>query len=185
MELTKVGAETASWGNMRDGLSDRKARQYLRAVFDIMPLPAFIVREDVLVQDFNKAAARFLGPSPELALERRGGEALHCLHAKGKECGRSAPCQDCVIRQCVNRALGGSATHRQLHRAELEGEEGSKRIDLLVSALPLPGNDVPQALLVLEDVGDLLALRDLVPDCGQAPSVPGDPAILAPDWDRP
>ena len=126
--------------------------QYLRTVFDTMPLPAFIVDEDVRIHDFNSAAVEFLGPNPALALYRRGGEAFHCIHAGVNNCGGAEACKDCVIRNSVIKAMSGKATCREIHKAELRTRHGTTNIDLLITTSLLPYTDTPQALVILEDV---------------------------------
>ena len=101
---------------MCSGQEDLEKRQYLRAIFDTIPLPTFIVDEDVRIQDYNAAAGFLLGPEPERALHHRGGEALHCIHAEANGCGQSEPCKACVIRNSVSAAIRGRVTHRESRR---------------------------------------------------------------------
>lgn len=154
--------------------NNRQDRQYLRTIFDTVPLPTLVVDEDVRIQDYNKAAGRLLGPQPELILHRRGGDALHCLHSEEKGCGRGVACQHCVIRNSVKEALTGGETHRRMHKAELRSEEKTVMIDLLVTATPLPGGDSPQVLLILEDISELLTLRGLIPICARCKKMRDD-----------
>ncbi len=125
--------------------------QYLRAIFDTIPLPAFIVDGDVRIHDFNTAAEAFLGPEPAAALYRRGGEAFHCIHAGLKGCGRSEACRDCAIRNGVSQALTGQGTHRALHRAKIRNGNSTVRLDLLITASLLPYREEPRVLVLLED----------------------------------
>lgn len=146
----------------------------LRVIFDTIPLPTFVVDEDVCIQEFNKTAARLLGPEPESALHRRGGEALHCIHSEAHGCGRNEPCKQCVIRNSVNSAIRGRATHRQIHKAELRNGPGIAIVDLQVTASPLPDSGNPRVLLILEDVSELFALRGLLPICARCKKVRDD-----------
>ncbi len=139
-------------------IAEQKA-QYLRAVFDAIPLPAFIVDSDVRIQDFNIAAERFLGPEPAAGLWRRGGEAFRCIHSEENGCGHSAPCGDCVIRNSVSEAMKGRSTCRAIHQAEVRTQSGTARVELLVTVNLLPYTDSPQALLILEDVSEILRLH--------------------------
>src|ERR1043166_4957144 len=91
---------------------DDSTVQYLRTVFDAIPLPTFSVDADLCIHDFNAAAAQLLGPEPQMAFLRRGGDALHCIHAEAKGCGNNEPCKDCVIRHSVTKALAEGQTHR-------------------------------------------------------------------------
>jgi PAS domain-containing protein len=149
-------------------------RQYLRTLFDTSPLPTFVVDGDVQIQDYNTAAAALLGPEPEMAFHRRGGDALGCIHAEAKGCGQSEPCRDCVIRNSVKTAIRGQTTHREIHKAELRRGGNTTVIDLLVTAAPLPEAEREQALVILEDVSELLTLRGLLPICCQCKKVRDD-----------
>ena len=143
---------------MNHAATDEFKAQYLRAVFDSIPHPAFIVDEDVRILDFNLAAEPFLGPEPASALHQRGGEALHCLHAGPQGCGKAAHCRDCIIRNSVRKALAGMGVSRELHRAELRTGEGVAPIELLVTTGLLPYTNTPCAMLILEDLSATLAL---------------------------
>ena len=156
------------------GQNDLEKRQYLRIIFDTIPLPAFIVDEDVRLQDFNVTAGLLLGPEPELALYSRGGDALHCILAEANGCGQSEPCKDCVIRNSVKAALSGRVTHRETHTARLLSQGKTIEIDLLGTATPLPDSEVPRVLLLLEDISELLTLRGLLPICCQCKKVRDD-----------
>lgn len=130
---------------------DEQRTQYLRAIFDAFPVPAFIVDDDVKIHDFNTAAEALLGPEPAMSLYRRGGEVLHCIHAEKEGCGKAEFCRDCVIRNGVSKAFSTQATHRELHQAELRTEKGVAAIELLVTVSLLPYTEEPRALLILED----------------------------------
>lgn len=167
-QVVPMGAKRAIITGM---MSDRKAEgqdgRYWRSVFDASPLSTFVVDADMRIHDYNAAAAHLVGPKPELALHRRGGDALHCVHAEAHGCGQSVQCQDCVLRNSVKRALEGGKMHRQIHKAELRGRDETRVIDMLVTATPLPGSEPPKVLLALEDLSELLTLRGLIPICAQ------------------
>jgi hypothetical protein len=159
---------------MPNGKKEGQDGQYLRAVFDASPLPTFVVDADIRIHDYNAAAAHLVGPEPELALHRRGGDALHCIHAEAKGCGQSEQCQDCVIRNSLKQTLESGKMHRQIHKAELRSRNETKVIDLLVTAAPLPGSEPPRLLLMLENVSELLTLRGLMPICARCKKVRDD-----------
>lgn len=133
-------------------LSQEDRAQYFRAIFDAIPLPAFIVDADVRIQDFNSAAEQLLGPYPAEALSCRGGDALHCIHSEAHGCGHGERCPDCVIRNSVSKAVSGKSVLRELHWAQFRTESGTVPLNLLVTTSLLPYMDPPRALLVLEDV---------------------------------
>ncbi len=141
---------------MVDQEREEQKAQYLRAIFDAIPIPAFIVDSDVRIRDLNTAAEQFLGPDPATALYCRGGEALGCIHSEPHGCGQADPCKSCVIRDSVRKAVKGRSTCREMHLAELRTQAGTIQVDLLVTASLLPYTDTPSALLILEDVTEIL-----------------------------
>jgi len=132
--------------------------QFSRAIFDALPLAAFIVDEDVRILDFNTEAEKLLGTVPKSSLWRRGGEVLHCVYAERLGCGQSKPCKNCIIRNSVKDAIGGLNTRRKFYQAELRGNCGSLSVKLFVTARRLPDTATPQALLILENVGETVRL---------------------------
>jgi PAS domain-containing protein len=135
---------------------DEQRIQYLRAIFDAFPVPAFIVDDDVKIHDFNTAAEGLLGPEPAMALHRRGGEVLHCIHSEMQGCGKAEHCRDCVVRNSINKAFATESTCREVHEAELRTPNGVQTIQLLVTASLLPYTEQPRALLILEEAGGKL-----------------------------
>jgi PAS domain-containing protein len=147
---------------------------HLRAVFDAIPLPTFVVDEDVRIQDFNAAAAELVGPDAQLALHHRGGDVLHCIHSESRGCGQGDHCPDCVIRNSVRKAICGQATHREKHHAELRKNGTIIPLELLITASPLAGTNPPTALLILEDVSEMMLLRGLLPICAHCHKIRDD-----------
>jgi PAS domain-containing protein len=130
---------------------------FWRAIFDALPLPAFIVDEDVRILDFNPAAEKLLGTAPKSSLWRRGGEVLHCVYAERVGCGKSKPCKTCIVRNSVKDAIQGLDTRRKYYHVELLGSRGAAPVNLFVTTHRLPGTETPQALLILENVGETLS----------------------------
>jgi len=147
---------------------------FFRTVFDTIPVPTFIVDRDEKIQDYNKAGAQLSGPEPKVALHRRSGDVMHCINSEAKGCGHGTLCSNCVVRNSVKRAVSGGATHRQIHRMELRSHGTKKVIDVLVTASPLSVDGSQGALLMLEDVSELLTLRGLLPICSYCKKVRDD-----------
>ena len=134
--------------------------QYWHAIFEALPLPAFIVDEDVRILNFNAEAGKLLGVAPKSSLRRRGGEVLHCIYAEAAGCGKSKPCKTCLIRNSVKDAVHGLDTRRKLHQAELRGSRGAMPVSLFVTTSLLPETAPPQVLLVLENVTETIRLHN-------------------------
>jgi PAS domain-containing protein len=141
---------------MSAGIHSEPEAPLWRAIFDALPLPAFIVDEDLRILHYNTVATQLLGPAPKSSLWRRGGEVLHCVASERQGCGGSKLCRNCIIRNSVKEAVGGMDTFRKLHRAELRGSRGATPVKLLVTARRLSDATAPKVLLVLENVAQTL-----------------------------
>jgi PAS domain-containing protein len=129
-----------------------------RVIFDAIPLPAFIVDEDIRILDFNPAAEDLLGPSPKSSLRRRGGEVFNCVHSTKAGCGKSKACQKCVIRNSVKDAVNGLNTRRKFCQPELRDSRAVVPVSFFVTASRLPETEPPLALLILENVAETVRL---------------------------
>ncbi|MGB7748116.1 MAG: hypothetical protein WBN75_12605 [Verrucomicrobiia bacterium] len=160
-------------GNIQDII---KQSDYNRTIFDATPLQLFIVDNDVRVLDCNATANKALGGDKSLIYRRRGGELLHCIHSTDvpEGCGRGEHCKDCLIRQSVTAAFQGKKIDRIKTRMELVANGGVKEIQLLLTTSPFEYGGQPYALLILEDVTELLALRGLLPICAQCKKIRDD-----------
>jgi PAS domain-containing protein len=136
---------------------NRVAVQFLdqsfhRMLFDAMPLPVFVVDEEVRVLECNMAAARLFGPDKQTVLKRRGGEVLHCVNAaKAPEgCGHAPACSDCPVRKAVQAAARGRTVTRQKAQMELVVGGKTARVALQISCNPFTYERSKFILLVLE-----------------------------------
>lgn len=137
-------------------------------VFHATPLPMLIVDEDVRVEEFNLAAGAFIGKDRLEIIGKRTGDMLLCVNSlKGSAgSGSSTECQDCVIRNGVKTAIHGKIT--QQVKTRLERMRGGKlEVDqVLVTVTPFKGeNDQPWVLLILENITEVVKLRELLPVC--------------------
>ena len=153
-----------------------KDDSYYRTLLDAMPLMIFVVDDDVVVQDLNQAAAAVFGQDKATVINRRGGDVLHCLHAHDvpEGCGRAPFCKTCVIRNAVTKCLQGQTVTRKRTNVELLLGGSTKNLALLITACPLPNNDVPLVLLIIEDISETTTLKDLIPICVKCKKVRDD-----------
>ena len=149
---------------------------YYRTILDSIPIPVFVVDSDVRIRDLNDVALRFCSQEKGSIYRQRGGEVLHCLHSLDvpEGCGRAPFCQNCVIRGSVTACLQGQTVSRK--RMRLEFVEGCSRkpMDALITASPMPDSGEPLALVIIEDVTELLSLRALVPICMKCKKIRDD-----------
>lgn len=135
----------------------------LAQIFEALPVPAFLVDADVVVQYANQAARALASvPDAERAPHRRGGDLLRCIHADEdpEGCGRSEACTLCGLRNSVAEAfVGGPVTRRlaTLHLKDPEGRGAAER-EVLVSASVVDLEGERLAILTIEEVRDLVRL---------------------------
>jgi hypothetical protein len=107
-----------------------------------------------------------------LTINRRGGEAMHCIHSMEAfgGCGASEACKTCVVRVAVTETCARSTVVRRPQRMQLVGASGAREMYILVTTSPLPRAEGPRAegpraALMLEDIGDLVTAEGLIPVC--------------------
>ncbi|MEI8346524.1 MAG: PAS domain-containing protein [Pseudomonadota bacterium] len=150
---------------------------YFRSIVDAYPTPVFIVNNDVGIIDYNLAASKLLGPDKESLLLKRGGDILNCVHSKESTegCGRAEFCKNCVIRNSVNKTFENQTVSRE--KTKFEFFDKNKKINELhfwVTASPFHYKDKKFALLVLEDITEIMQLRSLIPICANCKKVRDD-----------
>ncbi len=140
---------------------------YYRTILDAIPIPVFVVDSDVRIRDLNDVAISFCGQGKDAIYRQRGGEVLRCIHSLDvpEGCGRAPFCKNCVIRGSVAACLQGQTVSRKRVRMEFVEGLSSKPMELLITASPMPDSGEPLALLMIEDVTELLSLRALIPIC--------------------
>jgi PAS domain-containing protein len=148
----------------------------LAKAFDAMPSPVFVVDEDVRIYEYNTAATALLTADKTEVLRMRGGEVLHCLHHSDVEegCGQAAFCADCVVRNSVNKAFQGGRVVRSRQKMELIRNGKVVEVYVLVTSSPFDFHDRHYAILVLEDISELVELRNIIPICSVCKQVRTD-----------
>ncbi len=151
----------------------------LLALLDAIPSPVFLTDDDVQILEANRSARDLLSGVAAEDLHRRGGEVLGCLFARESEhgCGTTEYCPPCVIRNSVTASCQGRPAPRRIaHMMLRDGDEGSVDRWFQVSTTPLTLEGRKLVILVLDDVTQLVELRELAPfcpGCGEARAVPG------------
>ena len=153
-----------------------KMPDFFRTCIDAFPSPVFVVDDDVRIQFANSAALPLLGKNPERAFKHRGGEVLHCVHASEtpEGCGHAAACKACVVRNSVNAAFSGTKTTRNITKMMLENKGQRTELYLLITTAPLQHEGQQLAILVLEDINELINLRHILPICARCKKIRDD-----------
>ncbi len=137
-----------------------------RAVIDAIPSPLFVVDEDVRIISCNDAAHALLEGSPS-PLRMRAGDALGCLHSfeVPEGCGRAEACKTCVVRTAVGESCRARKVLRRREKMTLSTGGVTREINVLVTTSPIDTAGGRFVLLLLEDIGELMELRTLLPIC--------------------
>jgi len=137
-------------------------------VFDVLPLPAFVVDRDFNVIDFNLAGARLLDRIPFAVLRLRGGDPRHCIHTiEAGEGTATQACQECIVKNFVRDVFDEAKSFRKTAQIRVAREgEAAAEMNFLITVVPIPDESEPLALLVLDDLEELSAL--LAPGKGRA-----------------
>lgn len=154
----------------------RREESFVKVMLDAYPAPIFVVDDDVRITRFNQAGKEMLGPRPRLALRKRGGEVLHCIHANETPdgCGHAVACKTCVIRNSVNDSFAGHKKVRRKARLEVVTAAGVTELYFLVTAAPFTYHRARFCLLVIEDINDLIAMQKIIPVCAWCKKVRDD-----------
>jgi PAS domain-containing protein len=127
-------------------------QSFHRVVFDAVPIPVFVVDNDVTVLEYNAAAAQFLGGQKHFLLRRRGGDVLHCVHSSdsAEGCGRGLACPDCIIRKSVRAAARGRRVTRRWAELDLVKGGRAKQVKVRLSCQPFKHEGHAYVLLMFE-----------------------------------
>ena len=138
---------------------------FVRKVLDAVPSIIIIADEDVKVL-YRNLSARDLFKGDKI-YKTRAGEAMNCINARTSPegCGRSPACRNCAVRSAVNKAFAGKRVRRAAGEAKIVTQGKTITIPILVSASVLKLDGVPRALIVVEDISELMELRSLLPIC--------------------
>jgi PAS domain-containing protein len=167
----------AQQGGQQGGSAATLARdgaELFGRAFNAIPYAVLVVDDDVRILAMNAMSGSLFGERPELVLSRRGGDALHCVHAVGAPggCGTAEACSTCVVRTSVTRTCREGAVIRRPAHMQLHGHDRVEEVYILVSTGPFPGapgeHDRPGsrlAVLMFQDIGELVSNQGLVPVC--------------------
>jgi PAS domain-containing protein len=136
-------------------------------LLNAIPVPMFIMDEDVRILDLNVAASAAFNLSKDAICLRRGGEVLHCLHSQDapEGCGRGPVCKNCIIRNAVSDCRDAVSTTQRRMKFETRADGKKTQLELLISASPLPEAGKDAVLLVVENITEISTLRSILPIC--------------------
>ena len=144
---------------------------FLIHTFHALPFPTLVVDHDVRILFRNAAAEGMLGSGE--VYQKRGGEALHCIHSTETKngCGHAPYCKNCIVRLSVNEAIQGGKVFRKRTIMSFKKKHSVSDVPLLVTSSPYKYKDQHLALLILEDIHELMQLGSLLPICAKCKKI--------------
>ncbi|HBB66758.1 MAG TPA: hypothetical protein DCZ93_05560 [Elusimicrobia bacterium] len=136
----------------------------LKKTFDVIPCVLMVVDAEMRLFLGNSAALNMMaggGRSGE-----RIGDLIQCVNSSESPtgCGGSSQCSSCVIKSSVDRAFRDKAAQRRRMVIKYL-KDGPVTLPALVTAAPFGYGGKRLCLVVIEDVGELMQLRSLLPIC--------------------
>jgi hypothetical protein len=139
--------------------------------FNAIPFPLMVVDEDVSILSWNAAALKLL--NNEEIYSQRGGDVLHCIHSMEtiQGCGNSSFCKTCIIRNSVKKSILGGKVYREKTVMELKNGMSTKEIPFMVTTSPFNYKGRALALLILENIHELIQISSLLPICAKCKKI--------------
>jgi len=161
MQSEQKGTKRA--GFMKNNPEDN---DFLAKIFNAIPLNIFVVDDDVKILFWNAAAASLMSKKRGV-YRKRCGDVFHFIHSDENPggCGRSSFCKECIIRNSVYEAIGGNQIYRMRTMVRLKRRKKTIDIPLLITTAPFQDEDKRLCLLMIEDISELIQLRNLIPIC--------------------
>ncbi|MCL2065717.1 MAG: hypothetical protein FWG98_15290 [Candidatus Cloacimonetes bacterium] len=144
-------------------------------IFNEIPVITFIVDSDVRIQFLNAEAKKIIDSSKQI-YDRRGGEVLKCVFSEVNEqgCGHAEQCKNCLIRNSVNEAAEGQKTYRQQTVLRLKVDDKEILFHALITVSPFVYENKPLYILMVENVNELMILKEIIPVCSNCKKVRND-----------
>lgn len=146
-------------------------------IIDSIPSIVFIVDENVRLIYWNRAGASILRDTFEELFQQKTGDVLGCINALESDggCGTSSGCKDCLLRNAVREVYVGNKVLREQTSLLKKIGETITSIPVLITASPIELGGKKYALIFMEDIGELVQLRGMLPICAECGKVRTDP----------
>ncbi len=144
-----------------------KDNEQLLNIYNSIPFPLMVVDEDMRILFWNSASQYLL--NSEVIYRQRGGEILYCIHSKEAEegCGYAPYCKTCVIRNSVMESIHGNKAYRKKTIMVLLKDNNVRELPLLVTVSPFKHKEQQLAVLILEDIHELIQISNFLPICAK------------------
>jgi sigma-54 dependent transcriptional regulator, acetoin dehydrogenase operon transcriptional activator AcoR len=134
---------------------------FLKSMFEAFPCGVLVIDKDRVVHALNNALEKTFGLNRSEEVYHRGGEVLRCINASAVPagCGFSKACGGCSIRGIAIDAVMGKSVERRFAEFQSRVNGNDRTLTLLLSAAPFSHNHEQLAIVIIEDITELSALR--------------------------
>lgn len=152
------------------------SNNYFETLFNAVDVPVFIVDKNHRIWGANQKADEFHEDASRGVVRLLCGEAFHCFHEKNSEesCGKTEFCNDCFLQKIVAEVISTQLPYKDMVRLQILRQDAVKDIWLKVSGKPISLNDQTYAVLTLQEITELMELRDIIPICMHCKKVRDD-----------
>jgi len=147
------------WADITERKHAEKALQTneeeLEAIYDNAPLIMLLVDENWTIRKTNAFTAQFVGVSVGYMLNRRCGEALHCVHALDvpEGCGFGPSCKKCAVRLIILNTIETGLSHREEEvKMSFSDRENEPEATFLISSKKLLIREQPFSLVSMQNI---------------------------------
>ena len=135
-------------------------------ILETVPNPIFIVDDDVRIYSYNMPGARLVDNKQDM-VGMGYGYVLNCIHSKAsiEGCGDGDGCKKCVIRKSVSQSYNNHKIVREKCEMQLKKDNNIENIKTAVITAPINYSDKVLVVMILEDISELMELRNILPIC--------------------
>jgi len=137
------------------------------ALLNAIPMPVFIVDDDLVVSHVNHAAIDIFNLNRGSVLFERWGSALQCVNCSDSPsgCGYGEDCKSCVIRNSVTDCFKGPPIIQRKTTIALKAGGTAFGCELLITVNQIMNDNRIYALFMIEDMTKLSMAHSNIPVC--------------------
>ncbi|ATW26519.1 PAS domain S-box protein [Candidatus Formimonas warabiya] len=155
---------------------------FFRTLFHAIPVVVLVADAEGRVRAINDATEKLFGITSQEAFLKRGGEVFNCVFSTldPRGCGFSPACQHCQVRKTAMAAIKGQKLTRIKAQLQISSAGEIKTFNLLITSAPIHYGKQTYAVVVMEDVSNIVELQGLLPICFSCKKIKNDQGY----WDQ-
>ncbi|MBN2339903.1 MAG: sigma 54-interacting transcriptional regulator [Deltaproteobacteria bacterium] len=142
--------------------TDIQSTEFLQSLFNAIPCGVMVMDSERRVKMVNDAMQVGFGEGKATLHDQLGGDILHCINAAATPagCGHSTECSHCKIRESAQSAIFGNQVSRLHTEVYVKDGDQTRERQIMISASPFVHDEKKMAIVLLEDISELTALRN-------------------------